>query len=150
MSEYNEFAVTQRYGQVPNKEQAIGYLKALKIIIGADGEIAPDEQKAFDLLMQNMGAASNVIDEIAAFNLDAKLEDVLSAMKKGGKRAKMLLRDAVMISRADGVYAKEEQEAVEKTAAILGFDLYFVRAIEALVEMEESVAKLHNALLKKN
>jgi len=40
MSGVNEYAVMQRYGQVPRKDQILPYVKALKIIMGADGEIA--------------------------------------------------------------------------------------------------------------
>lgn len=148
MCKFNEYAVQQRYGRAPKREQAVGYLKALKVIIGADGEIAEEEKNAFMRLMERMGAATDIVEEIEEFDFTtATLETVLPSMKPGGLRARMLLRDAVQIVRADGVYAVEEQAAVQRAAELLGLKTAFVSSIEALVELEEAVAKLTKSLL---
>ena len=148
MGEYNEYAVTQRYGQTPSRDLTLGYLKALKVIIGADGEIADAEMAALQDLMQEMGVAADIATEIDEFDYETgKLEEVLPNMKPGGRRARLLLRDAVQIVRADGIYAVEEQAAVAKTAELLKVGSGTLKAIEALVELEEAAAKLHKSII---
>lgn len=147
MSGVNEYAVMHRYGQVPRDDQVLAYLKALKVIIGADGDIADAEWEALVALLREMGASDSVLTAIEEFdNTSAKLEDVLPSMTAGGRRARLLLRDAVEISSADGVYAAEEQAAVKRCAELLKVEDSTLRAIEALVEMEGAVAKLYKSI----
>jgi tellurite resistance protein len=151
VSEYNELAVKQRYGRLPkSKEMILNYGKALKAIIGADGEIAKEEMEALRKGMITMGAPEDVQKAIEDFDYTTvKIESLFPDMKKGGLRAKMLLRDGIDISRADGHYAKEEKEAVAKMAKAVGVDTQTLKSIEALVEMEHSVDHLRKALFPK-
>ena len=143
----NTSAVKQRYGRLPAEEIIISYLKAVKIMIGADGEIAPEEMKALQAGMKRLGASDEVKATINDFdNEAADLVEVLPSMKKGGLRARMLLRDAIEISSADGVYAVEEKAAVAKAAELLGVGSQLLASIEALVELERGARHLRKAL----
>ena len=146
----NESRVRARYGRIPQDDQVVGYLKALKVIAGADGSIPKAEADALSKGMDRLGVPDATRKEIEAFDFKkAKLEDVLPAMKQGGLRARMLLRDAVDLARADGTYAAKEKAAVAKAAKLLGVDSATLGSIEALVELEHSVAHLRKALFPK-
>lgn len=151
MSSYNEYAVKQRYGRTPSSDDdGIAYLKAVKVIIGADGEIAPGEAKALEAGAKRFGLSAAVKKELDDFDFkSAKLDDVLPSMKKGGLRARMLLRDAIEISSADGTYADEERAAVHQAAEKLGVSAETVKSIEALVELERGVRHLRKTLFPK-
>jgi len=151
MSNYDASAVTNRYGRIPKDEDQVrAYAKAVKIIVGADGAIPESEQKAMRKGLKRLGASEQVIGEVDQFDhADAKLEDVLGAVTKGGLRARMLLRDAIEISRADGHYAAEERAAAARAAELLGVDEMTLRSIESLVEMEHAVKRLRKALFPK-
>ncbi|MGE3724439.1 MAG: TerB family tellurite resistance protein [Candidatus Sericytochromatia bacterium] len=149
MSQYNAQAVEQRYGKQPKSyEQALNYLKALKCVIAADGEIAESEWQALLKGMKRVGASADAVQAITEFDpASTTLEALLPDFTKGGKRARMLIRDAIEISRADGHYAQAEKDAVQKMAQILAVDASVVKSIEALVEMEHAVKRLRKALL---
>lgn len=149
MSEYDSRAVTERYGRTPkSRTQGLNYLKALKLIIAADGEIATAEWQALQKGMQRMGVSADVVETMTQFDpASSSLEELLADMKKGGKRARMLVRDAIELSRADGVYAAAEKAAVRRCADLLGVDAATVKALESLVEMEHAVKRLRKALL---
>ena len=151
MSEFNASAVRQRYGRTPQSEdQILAYLKALKVVIGADGEIAPAEQAAFEKGMKHLGASQEVVDVITAFDHEnGKLEDILGDLRKGGKRAKMLIYDCIHLSSADGVYAAEERAAVNQAASLLGIDKPTLHSLEALVDFERGVRRLRRGLFPK-
>lgn len=147
----NEARVKERYGRLPSsEEQALSYLKALKVIVGADGEIPEAELKALRKGMQRLGLPDAVTREVDGFDFrSGKLEDLLPGFKKGGLRARMLLRDAIEVSRADGTYAAAEKAAVAKAAALLGVEPATVKSIEALVELEHAAKHLRKALFPK-
>lgn len=151
MTNYDQRAVRKRYGRTPGDDaMTTGYLKAVKIIVGADGAIPAEEQKALEAGMAQLGISDDVRKEIEAFDhANAKLEDVLPGIKQGGLRAKMLLRDAIEIASADGHYAKEEREAAAKAAQLLGVDEGVLKSIEALVELERGARHLRRALFPK-
>ncbi len=151
MADYDANAVRQRYGRLPGNDTVVlNYAKAVKYIVGADGEIPEAEQKAIRRGLQRLGASPNVIAEVEQFDCDgAKLEDLLGVITKGGLRARALLRDAIEISRADGHYAVEEREAAAKAAQLLGVDESTLHMIEALVEMEHAVGRMRKTLFPK-
>lgn len=142
-------AVKRRYDIAPEDEpKALQYLKALKYIIGADGEIADAEWKALKHWMQRMHIPKKLVREVEKFEVqDMGLEDIIPSIKKDGLGARTLIKDAIEIARADGTYAKEENDAVNTAAALLGVKPETVGALESLVEMEGAVAKLKSALL---
>lgn len=141
--------VMKRYDMSPDtEERALRYLKALKLVIGADGEIADAEWDALVRFMNEHHVSQELMEQIAAFEISsATLEQVLPDYRKDSARARSLIRDAIEISRADGHYAVEESQAVQRAAQLLGVDASTVKALEALVEMEFSVLKLKEALL---
>ncbi len=149
MSQYDTQAVEQRYGRQPKSpEQALNYLKALKCVIAADGDIAEAEWQALLKGMKRVSASDDAIQAITDFDPHSTtLEALLPDFTKGGKRARLLIRDAIEVSRADGHYAQEEKAAVQKMAQILAVEPSVVKSIEALVEMEHAVKRLRKALL---
>ena len=58
----------------------------------------------------------------------------------------MLLYDAIRIAWADGVYHTDEEGAVHEMAAFLRVDSAMARALEGLVRMERTVARMRHAL----
>jgi len=146
---YDIHAVKRRYDIAPEDEPyVLQYLKALKYIIGADGEIADAEWRALKQWMQRMYVSKKLTKEIADFDVQGKtLEAILPDFKKDSYRARSLIRDAIEISWADGTFADEEDEAVQKAAALLGVSVTTVKSLEALVEMKFAVQKLQTALL---
>jgi len=151
MAQYNQDAVSERYGRTPKSDQdAVSYLKALKVIISADGHIAKEELEALNKGLARIGASEDLKKQVESFNPQgATLESVLPTMKPGGLRARMLLRDAIEISRADGHYAAEEKAAVARAARLLGVSETTVKSIESLVELEHATKHLRKALFPK-
>ena len=151
MAQYDQTAVAQRYGRLPKSDQsAAQYLKALKFIISADGELHEAERKALHKGLDRIGASADLLKEIESFEVrGTTLDAVLPKMKPGGLRARLLLRDAIEISRADGHYAKEEKAAVAHAAKLLGVDEATVKSIESLVELEHATKHLRKALFPK-
>ncbi|PKL75660.1 MAG: hypothetical protein CVV27_14215 [Candidatus Melainabacteria bacterium HGW-Melainabacteria-1] len=139
----------RRYDIAPEDEpKVLDYLKALKWIIGADGEIATAEWEALVKWMQRMHVSEALMKAVSDFDFrQARLEDIVPELKPGGFQARRLIRDAMEIARADGYYAREEHAAVQKAASLLGVDQDMLRAVESLVEMEAAVSKMRQALL---
>ena len=142
-------SLMRRYDITPEDEPKIlDYLKALKWIIGADGEIADAEWQALVRWMQKMHISETLMKATADFDFtQARLEEIMPDLKQGGFQARRLIRNAIEIARADGHYASEEHAAVHKAARLLGIEADIVRMIEGLVEMEEATAKLRHALV---
>lgn len=146
---YDIHAVKRRFDIAPEEEPyVLQYLKALKYVIGADGEIADAEWEALLQWMQRMHVSKDLMQQVADFDaLDVKLEDILPDFKKDSRGARSLIRDAIEIASADGTYAPEEDNAVMTAAQLLGVAPATVKALESLVEMEAAVQKLKLALL---
>lgn len=142
-------SLMRRYDIAPEDEPKIlDYLKALKWIIGADGEIAEAEWQALVKWMQRMHIGEALMKDIADFDFtQVRLEEIMPDLKPGSFQARRLIRNAVEIARADGHYASEEHAAVHTAAKLLGVEPDIVRMIEGLVEMEAATAKLRHALV---
>lgn len=152
MSTLDETKVKERYGRLPKggDAQVEAYLKALRVIIAADGTTDPAELAALRKGMTRLGIGDATRKVIEAFDpKSATLESLLPGIKKGGLRARMLIRDAVELARADGTYAAAEKAAVAKAATIVGVDKATVATIEALVELEHAAKHLRKALFPK-
>ncbi len=144
--------VMKRYDmEDADKERALRYLKGLKYIIGADGEIADEEWDALVRWMNRHKVPQELLKAISDFDITTvtSLKDILPNYQQDSARARSLIRDAIEIARADGVFAQEENDAVRFAAEILGVSNETVASLEALVEMEGAVEKLRWALLKK-
>lgn len=144
--------VMKRYDmEAEEQERALRYLKALKYIIGADGDIAEAEWAALNRWMQRHNLSQELVQAITDFDASTvkDLGDILPNYQKDSARARSLIHDAIEIARADGVFAEEENAAVQFAAKILGVAAETVIALEALVEMEAGVEKLRTALLSR-
>ncbi len=131
----------------PSHEDMEVYGNVLLAIAGADGEISAREWEFLEGLARSLGATDQLIQKWRAFDYKkANLESLLKhAHVKTRRRA--LLYDAIRVSRADGVYAKEERAAAARAAKTLGVDPAVVAAIEGLVEMETSLRNMRSSLL---
>ncbi|NUP07756.1 MAG: hypothetical protein HOW73_17045 [Polyangiaceae bacterium] len=147
----NEERVRERYGRLPGADQDVAsYFKALKLIASADGSFPEAEQRALSKGMERLGVPADVRKDVEAFDPNgAALDEILPKMKGGGLRARMLVRDAVELARADGTYAAKEKSAVATAAKLVGVDGSTLRSIESLVELEHAVKHLRKALFPK-
>jgi tellurite resistance protein len=148
----NESRVRERYGRMPKSEaDVVSYFQALKLIASADGSFPDKEKKALDQGMTRLGVPDAVRKTVTAFDPKGqKLETVLGKFKTGGLRARMLVRDAIELSRADGVYSAKEKAAVAQAAKLVGVDAAMVKTIESLVELEHAVKHLRKSLFPKH
>ncbi|MBS2037899.1 hypothetical protein JST97_23135 [bacterium] len=138
----------ERYSGYVQPQHALGYLKALKIVIAADGSVSEKELHALRLGMRYMGVPDSVRQQVEEFDpQEARLLQVLPGFQLGGVEARYLLRDAIELAAADGVYAQAERHAVHRIASILGVSLEVVRMLESLVEFERAARRLKKALL---
>lgn len=136
---------------VITKQVWINYGYACLAIAGADGEVAPAE---FDFLANEaraMGATEDIIDAWKAYDFaSADLNSLLPTLVADSpiNASRSLIYTGIKMSRADGHFAVEEQEAVNHAASILGVDEHIVLAINGLAEMEEAVEKTRAGLLE--
>lgn len=136
-------------GTTDDGEETLKYLKALKFIIGSDGEIAGAEWDALKDWMERMNVPASIAEEITHFDISGtSLEKILPNLKKGSRRVRWLIHDAISISQADGVFSKEESDAVFEMADLLGVQAAVVEALQALVDMESATRRLRQALLE--
>jgi uncharacterized tellurite resistance protein B-like protein len=135
----------QRFGD--SDDETLRYLLSLKIILAADG-LHPLEEHALTRGMQLMGVPEGICVAVQQFEVQrARLEDYLPRTATRA-RARLLVYDAVRLASADGLYADAEREAVARAAQALGVDMFAVRALEGLVQMERVVEQLRRGLLQ--
>ena len=124
---------------------AKNYCGALLAIAGADGELA-DEELAWFLDEQVMiGAPDEVIQAIKAFDWqNANLEELVNSLHYDFdlNARRIMLYQAIKMSRAEGEYHPKEREAVWKAAEMLNIEPEAVRSLEILAEMEDSVDRM--------
>ena len=141
----------ERYSAYVSPRHILGYLKALKIVIAADGSCSDREMHALRLGMRYMGVPDSLRQEVEAFDpQEARLLQVLPNFQLGGVEARYLLRDAIELASADGVYAQAERKVVNRIATLLGVSGEMVRTLESLVEMERAARRLKKALLPRS
>jgi uncharacterized tellurite resistance protein B-like protein len=141
----------ERYAAYVQPQHLLGYLRALKIVIAADGVVSEKELHALRLGMRYMGVPEEVRQQVEAFDpQEARLLQVLPSFQLGGIEARYLLRDAIELAGADGVYALAERNAVHRIATILGVSSEIVRTLESLVELERAARRLKKALLPRS
>jgi hypothetical protein len=134
-----------RFGE--SEDETLRYLISLKIILAADG-LHPLEDHALSRGMAVMGVPEALRAVVQRFEVrGALLEDYLPRTAHR-TRARLLVYDAVRLASADGLYADAEREAVARAALALGIDVFAVRALEGLVQMERVVEQLRRGLLQ--
>ncbi|NES02823.1 MAG: hypothetical protein F6K22_08155 [Okeania sp. SIO2F4] len=133
---------------------AVKYGGALMAIAGADGELAEKEFQWFvdeqELLTVD---TQEYIETLRKFDWkNANIEELLSGIKYDFPMnfRRVMLYQAIKMSRADGTYQEKEKAAVAKAAEILGIERTMVVSIESLAEMEDASERLRLALFETN
>ena len=131
---------------------AVKYGGALMAIAGADGELAEKEFQWYideqELLTVD---SQEYIETLRKFDWkNANIEELLNGIKYDFpiNFRRVMLYQAIKMSRADGVYQEKEKAAVAKAADILGIERSMVVSIESLAEMEDASERLRLALFE--
>ena len=129
-----------------NAEDNANYARALMIIAGADNEISEGEWTWFFERGKAMGVPAVVLDSFKDFDWrTAKIEDFVGSNKAV---ARILLFDAISMSRADGVYTPEERACVREAASLLGVSEDVVDNLEDIIEMDDALRRTRLRLLR--
>ncbi|MEB3343497.1 TerB family tellurite resistance protein [Okeania sp.] len=133
---------------------ALSYGGALMAIAGADGELAEAEFQWYideqELLTVD---SEEYIETLRKFDWkNASIEELLNGIKYDFPMnfRRVMLYQAIKMSRADGVYQEKEKAAVAKAAEVLGIERSMVVSIESLAEMEDASERLRLALFETN
>ncbi|MEM1169500.1 MAG: hypothetical protein AAGJ08_10600 [Cyanobacteria bacterium P01_H01_bin.35] len=131
---------------------AVKYGGALMAIAGADGELAEKEFQWYVDEQQLLTVDSQeYIETLRKFDWkNANIEELLSGISYDFPMnfRRVMLYQAIKMSRADGVYQEKEKAAVAKAAEILGIERSIVISIESLAEMEDASERLRLALFE--
>jgi len=126
-------------------EDNANYAKTLMILAGADGELSDLEWKWFYDRGHAMGVPAFVLDSFKEFDWqNAQLEDYCGTNKAV---ARMLIYDAITMSRADHSYQEQEAQAIRKAARLMDVPEDVVAQLEGVVEMEEALRSTRHQLL---
>ncbi len=137
---------SQAASEEPTNE-VLGYLKAIKIVICADGMLSSSEMENLRKGMEQIGLDTDAMREIEEFDVrGVRLEDVLPQDELSEEGARKLLYTTIDTAKADGLYSEEERHAVARVAELLGVETSILHAIEALVDFENAADKLRTAL----
>lgn len=142
----------QFYGlsMVPHSSwREYGY--ALLTIAGSDGDVSDPELEWLTVdVAGSCGVSEEVIADWEDFDYEeADLEEIFYSFntKTFANFNKLLIYDAIRMSCADGEYAEDEKEHVNKAAQLLKVSAETVLAIEALVDLEHAADKLRLTIL---
>jgi len=130
----------------------MSYSGAVMTIAGADGELAEKELQWFvDEQAIVFVDSAEYIEAIRKFDWkNANIEELLDGIKIDFAMnvRRVMLYQAIKMSRADGVYQEKEKAAVAKAAEILGIDRSIVVSLESVAEVEEATERLRLALFE--
>lgn len=142
----------QFYGlsMVPHSSwREYGY--ALLTIAGSDGEVSDPELEWLTIdVAEACGVDEDIIADWEDFDFEeADLEEIFYSFntKAFANFNKLLIYDAIRMSYADGDYAEDERDHVNKAAHLLKVPAESVMAIEALVDLEHAANKLRLTIL---
>ena len=133
-------------------EVAVNYGGALMAIAGADGDLAEAEFQWFiDEQEIILVESEEYIETLRKFDWkNANIEELLSGIRYDFSlnARRVLLYQAIKMSRADGIYHEEEKAAVARAAEVLGIERSVLVSLESLAEMEEASERLRLALFE--
>lgn len=128
------------------------YAKTLLAVAGADGVVSTAEMGYLKHKLTGLGATKEILKAVDDFdwkNADlATLIEELKSANLSGNWPRAILYDAIKVARADNEYDAEEQQAIQKIAALLGIDPNITYAVSGVVEMELVASKVLKALLE--
>lgn len=128
----------------------LDYGRALLVIAGADGEVAPEELAWLERHQRKFGAPEAVVESYRTFDFaGADLLELIRGIRVDVPTWAVgphLVYHAFQMCGADGVLAREERERIDTAADAMGVPRDVVLTIHALVRMEESVRDMRKAL----
>lgn len=131
---------------------AVKYGAVLMAIAGADGELAEAEFQWFiDEQELIVVETAEYIETLRKFDWKgANLEELLNGIKYDFEInfRRVLLYQAIKMSRADGNYHEKERAAVAKAAEILGIEASAMVGLESMAKMEEVAEGLRVGLFE--
>jgi hypothetical protein len=134
-------AARQHFGRDATYDDALAHIKAIKVILAADG-VSQTEAWAFHKALLDVGMPEPLRREAEAFDATReRLEDVLRGVPRGSRRARELIRGAIRVSTVDG-YSPREREKVMQAGWLLGLEPKLIYALEASVDLENRVREL--------
>lgn len=143
MSQHSEETTTS---ESPD-DGVLGYLKAIKIAICADGKLSSFEMESLRKGMEQIGLSDEQIRQIEDFDVrGVTVDSVMPESELSEEGARKLLYTTVDTARADGLYSVEEKAAVARIAELLHVETSVLHSIEALVEIEHAAESLRSAL----
>lgn len=117
-------------------EDKLNYLKALCLVMAADGTIAGEESVYFGAVARTL-VGDDLVQGLRAFAANPDLAEVanmIDVFKKSDEYKFAFLLDAAMLVHADGQYDQDEQDLVVQLRDLLGWDHERFDAVRALAE----------------
>jgi len=126
------------------------YGEALMIIAGADGVVSEGEKKWYlEEFVPTAQTPPDIVEKVLNFDFRrASLKDYLeklSAYKHIDFR-RTLVYNGIKMAKADGDYAKEEQDAIMQSGKLLQVSENMISTMEYLINTEENIEKMRKTL----
>ncbi|MFE7131834.1 TerB family tellurite resistance protein [Streptomyces sp. NPDC057638] len=132
-------------------DSLLNYGRALLIIAGADGEVAPEEMRWLLHHQRKFGVPPEIIAQYETYDFrHADLAEVFRTVRVDHdtwQGARHLLYHALQMASADGVLHDAERAKVIEAAHQLGLTDDITHGLIALVELERSATALRQSLL---
>ncbi len=126
------------------------YGEALMIIAGADGVVSEGERKWYlEEFVPVAQTSEEVVEHVLSFEFRrASLRDYIEKLDqyKHINFNRTLIYNAIKMSKADGDYAREEQEAILQSGKILQVSENMISTMEYLINTEDNIEKMRKTL----
>ena len=125
-------------------EQISAWLRGLLTIAWADGHFDPEEKELIARLTQDELAPST---DLGSLEKTISPQELAAALGNDSQIGENFLRTAVMMAIANGVYSKEEADAIQAFREALGLEIEALKCLESTlydpeeIEIETSVTQ---------
>ncbi len=143
--------VTLNFGHTYTTYESLkAYYQLLLIICGSDGKVADSEMEWLEMTALIAGTPPDIIESLRSY--DYKNGDVAKLFSRivtdtHQNMQRISLYWAMLMCRADGIYADKERKSIEDAADLLNVEHEVIDYLENLVEVEISVEGFKKRLL---
>lgn len=129
-------------------EQISAWLRGLLTIAWADGHFDPEEKELIARLTQDELAPST---DLCSLEKTISPQELVTALGNDSQMGENFLRTAVMMAIANGVYSREEADAIQAFREALGLEIEALKCLESTlydpgeIEVETSSVTQINA-----